>query len=39
VREGFHVRIVEVKLATNTVCIYCGEQESILEAGDVVHTV
>jgi hypothetical protein len=39
VREGLHVRIVEVHLATNTVCIYCGEQQSIREAGDLVHTV
>jgi len=39
VREGFHMRIVEVHLATNTVCIYCGEQQSIREAEDLVHTV
>jgi hypothetical protein len=34
-----HVRIVEVHLETNTVCIYCGEQQSIREAGDLVRTV
>jgi len=39
VREGLHVRIVEVHLATNTLCIYCGEQQSIREAGDLVHTM
>jgi len=39
VREGFPMSIVEVHLATNTVCIYCGEQQSILEAGALVHTV
>jgi len=39
VREGFRMRIVEVQLATNTVCIYCGEQQSIREAGDLVRTV
>ena len=39
VREGLHVRIVEVHLATNTVCIYCGEQQSIREVGDLAGTV
>ena len=39
VREGFHIRIVEVHLATNTLCIYCGEQQSIREVGDLVDTV
>ena len=39
VREGLQVRIVEVHLETNTVCAYWGEQQSIQEAGDVVHTV
>jgi len=38
-REGSHIRTVEVHLATNTVCAYWGEQQSIQEAGDVVHTV
>jgi len=38
-REGFHVRIVEVQLATNTVCIYCGEQQSIREVRNLVDTV
>ena len=39
VREGLHVRIVEVHLATNTVCIFCGEQQPIREVGDLVGTV
>ena len=39
VREGFHIRIVEVHLATNTLCIYCGEEQSIREVGDLVDTV
>ena len=26
VREGLRMRIVEIQLATNTLCIYCGEQ-------------
>ncbi|HUW14823.1 MAG TPA: hypothetical protein VM537_34205 [Anaerolineae bacterium] len=39
VREGLQVRIVEVHLETNTVCIYCGEQQPIREVGDLVGTV
>jgi len=39
VREGFHMRIVEVHLATNTLCIYCGEQQSIREVRDLVDAV
>lgn len=39
VREGFCMRIVEIDLATNTLCLYCGEQQSIREAGDLVDTV
>ena len=39
VREGLHVRIVEVHLATNTVCVYCGDQQPIREAGDLVDTL
>jgi len=39
VREGFHMRIVEVHLATNTVCLYCGEQQPIREVRDLVDTV
>ena len=39
VREGLHMRIVEVHLATNTLCIYCGEQQPIREVGDLVDTV
>ena len=38
-REGFPMRIVEVHLATNTVCIYSGKQESVREAGDLARTV
>jgi chemotaxis response regulator CheB len=29
VREGLPMRIVEVDLATNTLCVYCGEQQSV----------
>ena len=39
VREGLHMRIVEVHLAANTVCIFCGEQQPIREVGDLVGTV
>ena len=39
VREGFHIRIVEIHLQTNTLCIYCGEQQSIREVGDLAHTI
>ena len=39
VREGFHMRIVEIHLATNTLCIYCGERQSIREVRDLVDTV
>jgi len=39
VREGFHMRIVEIHLATNTLCLYCGEQQSIREVRDLVDTV
>ena len=39
VREGFRMRIVEVHLATNTLCIYCGEQQPIREVRDLVDTV
>ena len=39
VREGLHMRIVEVDLATNTLCIYCGERQPIREVGDLADTV
>ena len=39
VREGFRLRMVEVHLATNTLCIYCGEQQPIREARDLVDAV
>ena len=38
-REGFPIRIVEVNLATNTVYVYSGRQQSVREAGDLVRTV
>jgi DNA-binding NarL/FixJ family response regulator len=39
VREGFRIRVVEVQLATNTLCLYCGEQQPIREVRDLVDTV
>jgi CheY-like chemotaxis protein len=39
VREGVRIRIVEVHLAANTLCLYCGERQSIHEVGDLVDTV
>ncbi|HUT58027.1 MAG TPA: hypothetical protein VNA25_09285, partial [Phycisphaerae bacterium] len=39
VREGLPMRIVEVQLATNTVCLCCGEQQSIRKVRDLVDTV
>jgi len=39
VREGFPIRVIEVNLATNTLCLYTGEQQAIREAGDLVDTV
>ena len=39
VREGLHVRIVEVQLATHTLYIYCGEQHPILKAEDLMVTL
>jgi DNA-binding NarL/FixJ family response regulator len=39
VREGFRLRIVEVHLATNTLCLYCGEQQPIREVRDLVDTL
>jgi hypothetical protein len=39
VREGFHMRIVEVNRSTNTLCLFCGEQQPIREVGDLVDTV
>ncbi len=39
VREGFHMRIVEIHVATNTLGIYCGEQESMREVGDLVDAL
>ena len=39
VREGLRMRIVEIHLATNTLCIYCGERQSIREVRDLVDAV
>jgi len=39
VREGFPMTIVEVHLATNTLCLYWGEQQPIREVRDLVDTV
>jgi hypothetical protein len=39
VREGFHMRIVEVHLETNTLCFYWGERQSIRDAGDLANTI
>jgi DNA-binding NarL/FixJ family response regulator len=38
-REGLHMRIVEVHRATNTLCLYCGERQPIMEVRDLVDTV
>jgi DNA-binding NarL/FixJ family response regulator len=39
VSEGFHMRLVEVHRATNTLCVYSGEQQPIREVGDLVDAV
>jgi len=39
VREGFQIKIVEVHLATNTMCIYRGDHRSLGEAQDLVGVV
>ena len=39
VREGLHMRIVEVHLETNTLCVYCGEKQSIRDVGDLADAV
>jgi hypothetical protein len=39
VREGVRMRVVEVHLATNTLCLYCGDRQSIRDVGDLVDTV
>jgi chemotaxis response regulator CheB len=39
VREGFPMRIVELDLATNSLCIYCGEQETVTEVRDLADAV
>jgi len=39
VREGLTMRIVEIDLDTNTLCVYCGEQRAIREAGGLVDAV
>jgi DNA-binding NarL/FixJ family response regulator len=39
VRQGFRMRMVEVHLATNTLCIYRGEQQRVREAGELLEAV
>ena len=39
VREGFRIRVVEVHLASNTLCLYCGERQPIREVRDLVDTL
>ena len=39
VREGFHIRVVEVHLATNTLCLYSGERQPIRQVQDLVDSV
>ena len=39
VRQGFRMRMVEVHLAANTLCVYLGDQQPTKEAGDLVSTV
>jgi len=39
VREGFPMRIVEVDRATNTLCVYCGEQQSVRDERALVDAV
>jgi len=39
VGEGFCLRMVEVHLATNTLCVYCGDRQVIREAEDLVGAV
>jgi len=38
-REGFQIKIVEVHLATNTLCIYRGDHRSIGGGQDLVGVV
>ena len=38
-REGFQIKIVEVHLTTNTLCIYRGDHRSIGGAQDLVDVV
>ena len=39
VREGFPMRIVEIHLSSNTLCLYCGERQPIREVRDLVDTL
>jgi hypothetical protein len=39
VGEGFHVRVVEIHLEANRLCIYCGEEQSIEEVRDLVDSL
>ena len=37
--EGLRMRIVEIHLATNTLCIFFGERQSIREVRNLVDAV
>jgi hypothetical protein len=39
VGEGFHVRVVEIHLEANSLCVYCGEEQSIKEVRDLVDSL
>jgi DNA-binding NarL/FixJ family response regulator len=39
VKEGSSIRMIEVHLATNTLCVYRGDQQPIREAADLLGTV
>jgi DNA-binding NarL/FixJ family response regulator len=39
VKDGCPIRMIEVHLATNTLCIYRGDQLPIREAADLLGTV
>jgi DNA-binding NarL/FixJ family response regulator len=39
VRDGYCMRMVEVHLATNSLCVYRGERQSIREVADLIDAV
>jgi DNA-binding NarL/FixJ family response regulator len=39
VRDGYCMRMVEVHLATNSLCVYRGERQSIRQVADLVDAV